>query len=356
MHLPILSLRRSFLALFASFAAPVAAQTTVSVPCAADNTLYESLTGALSNGSGPGLFVGLTGTGAIRRAVLRFDVAATLPANATVIDAVLTLNVAQSSAFLPLPTTGHRLLAAWGEGTSVATGGGGGGGAPSAPNDATWVHTYFSSATWTTAGGDFAATPSFGIALPNSGPCASLPAVAAVADVQNWLDNPAQNFGWLLKTDEQLAATAHRIDSRESTGPKPTLVVTYMLPGQTASFGTGCTIGAGQFTNAWVGTPTGGTTVAIAKTNGPASSVGADFFSLTLDPLGLPLGGTCAVWLPLAEVIPGGVFLTDGFGSGATTFTIPAGYPGYLIACQAAVLDTSPLGFAVSNAALAVLQ
>jgi hypothetical protein len=255
-----------------------------------------------------------------------------------------------------MAVTGHRVLASWGEGASVAVGGGGGGGAPAATNDATWLHTYFSSATWTTVGGDFAAAPSFTIFLPNAGPCTSVPAIAAVVDVQSWLDNPAQNYGWLLKTDELLASTAHRVDSRESTGPKPTLLVTYMLPGQNGSFGTGCTIGAGTFTNAWVGAPIGGSTVAIAKNNAPASSVGADFFALTLDPLGVSLGGTCAVYLPLAEVIPGSVFLTDTFGSGATTFTIPVGYPGYLIACQAAVLDASPLGFSLSNAALTVLQ
>jgi hypothetical protein len=355
MHRPSLPLHRglAFLAV-AAFAAGLVAQTTVVVPCAADNTLYQDATGSLSNGSGTGLFVGLTGTGSIRRAVLRFDVGAVLPANAVVISATLSLNVAQSTVFLPMNVTGHRLLASWGEGTSVA-GSGGGGGAPAAPNDATWLHRFFPGTTWVNAGGDFAA-PSFVIPMPGSGPCTSTPSRAMAAEVQSWLTNPALNFGWLLKTDELLPATAHRVDSRESIGPQPSLSVTYMVPGQNGSYGTGCPIGAGNFTAAWIGAPTGGNTVQIAKTSAQPGSVGADFFTLAVDPLGLPLQPGCTLYLPLLEIIQGGLFLTDGLGSGSTSFVIPNGFPGYLIACQAAVLDLSPLGFSISNAALTVLQ
>ena len=59
---------------------------------------------------------------------------------------------------------------------------------------------------------------------------------------------------------------------------------------------------------------------------------------------------------PLAELIPGSLFLTDGAGSGSTQLGIPIGYAGYLIACQAIVLENNPIGHVMSNAALACLQ
>lgn len=338
--------------------ASLEAQTSVSIACAADNTLYQSATGALSNGAGTGIFVGANAFGEVRRALLRFDVAAALPANAKVLSARLTLSVAQTSAFLPVAMTGHRVLQSWGEGTSVAAGGGGGGTAATT-GDATWLHRFFNTSTWTTAGGDFAAGPSFTGAMPSFGAFTTDDTAAAAADVQAWLANPSSNFGWLLKcVNETLSATAHRLDSREIITPAtaPTLVVTYMLPGQNGTWGTGCPVGAGTFQNAWVGAPIGGQPVQIAKSAGPATSIGADFFTLSLDPAGTVLLPSCTLYLPFFEVIAGGAFLTDAAGAGATSFVIPTGFPGYLINCQSAVLTNNALGFVLSNSALTVLQ
>lgn len=332
------------------------AQTTVTVQCAADNTLYQTLTGDASNGAGASIFVGQNAFGSIRRAVLRFDVAAALPAGARVLTAQLNLNSVQTTVALPHPMTGHRLLQSWGEGTSVATGGGGGGGVATT-NDATWLHRFWNTTLWTTPGGDFVATPSFTASMPPFGPFSSNLSRTAAEDVQGWLNAPATNFGWLLKTvNETLSSTAHRIDSRESLGLKPTLTVTYLLPGQNGFYGVGCPVGANNFSAAWVGAPIGGATVQISKSAGPAGSVGADFFTLSLDPVGLTLLPSCSVWLPLAEVIPGGAFFTDGAGAGSSSFQIPVGFPGYMINCQAAVLTNNALGFAMSNSALTVLQ
>lgn len=353
----LLRLPQLALAALTSLAA-LTAQTTVSVPCAADNTLYFSATGSLSNGAGVGLFVGTTATGAIRRAVLRFDVAAALPANAKVLSATLSMNVAQTTAFLPVAMTGHRLLQSWGEGTSNALGGGGGG-APATTGDATWVHRFFGSSTWTTPGGDFVSAPSFTGGMPSFGPFTTDASAGAAADVQAWLANPTGNFGWLLKAnDETIASTAHRIDSSEIATPatRPTLNVTYLLPGQNGTWGTGCAVGAGTFQAAWVGTPIGGQTMQIAKSAGPALSIGADFFTLSLNPAGAPLLPGCSVYLPLAEVIPGSAFLTDASGAGTSSLAIPTGFPGYLINCQAAVLTNNAVGFVLSNSALTVLQ
>ena len=206
-----------------------AAQTTVWIPCGKDNTLYESATGALSNGSGPGLFVGLNANAQPRRALLRFDVAANVPAGAAIVSAQLTVNVVQSNPMAPLAVTGHRVLQAWGEGASVAAGGGGGG-APALANDATWLHTMSPSGFWTNAGGDFVPAASFSMQTPALGVVSSPRTELVTGDVQFWLDNPAQNHGWLLKSDETLVgSTARRLDARESNGVRPFLAVTFVV-------------------------------------------------------------------------------------------------------------------------------
>lgn len=353
--------RCSFSGAVALFAAAAVAQTTVNVPCAADNTLYESIFGDASNGAGNTVFIGLNAFGSIRRAVLRFDVAAHVPAGAEVLAARLQMRVnkAHPSATQPVAINGHRLSVSWGEGTSSTTGsGGGGGGALASVGDATWLHRFWSSTFWTTPGGDFAPAPSFTASMPTLGTFTSQYSRAAAADVQAWLDAPATNFGWLLRTNEVASLTARRLDSREATavGNRPTLIVTYLLPGQNGTWGAGCSGGPGNLTAAWGAAPIGGTSVPIVKTNAPGSSVGADFFALALDPSGTPLGGGCTAYLPLAEILPGAAFATSPSGTATSSLLLPAGFPGYLINCQAVVLANTPLGFVVSNAAVTVLQ
>lgn len=333
------------------------AQTTATVACSLDNTLYESTSGSVSNGKGPSIFAGLTAIGAKRRAVMQFDVASVVPAGAKILTATLTLEVMQSTVVLPAPAYLHRVAQAWGEGTSIAPGGGGGG-AISTTNDATWAHRFYPATPWTNQGGDFAAVPSVTMSLPAIGVGTSPVSAGATADAQFWLDNPSQNYGWILMTDELLPSTARRINSREATsGQKPSLSVTYLAQGQNGTWGTGCPSGAGTFANAFVGAPIGGSTIGIVQTNATPNSIGANYFALELEPDGvpLPLPG-CTVYLPLAQIIPGNVFLTTAGGTGGSPFNVPAGFPGYLINCQAVVLDPNPLGFLISNSALICLQ
>lgn len=343
----------------ALLAAPVAAQTTITLPCIADNTLYESPTGALSNGIGPSIFIGMTAGPIVpqkRRALVRFNVAGNVPAGAKVLAASFSLNVVQTTAFPPIPVMGHRVLQAWGEGTSLATLGNGGQGAPATPGDATWLHSNWSGVLWAAAGGDFAATPSFTMSTPSFGIGTSPIAPGTVTDVQFWLDNPAQNFGWLLKTDEVLASTARRCDSRETVlGTPPSLSVTYVVPGQLATWGSGCPIGAGNFGFSYVGAPVGGTVIQLVQTNAPAFTIGANFFSLELDPIGIPLLPGCTIYLPLASLITGPVFVTDAVGNGAAPFAVPFGFPGFIIVSQSFAFDANPLGFVLSNAGVADL-
>ena len=122
----------------------------------------------------------------------------------------------------------HKLLADWGEGTSIAPGEEGDG-APATPNDATWRHRFFDTIFWSTQGGDFSATVS---ASQSVGPLGQYTWSSAqmVADVQGWLDNPASNFGWLMLGDESVFLTAKRFDTRESASP-PVLAITYIPAG-----------------------------------------------------------------------------------------------------------------------------
>ncbi len=108
-----------------------------------DNTLIESLSGGRSNGAGPAIFAGRTSQSgnSIRRALLAFDLAGAIPAGAIIESVTLELELTVSNdepAILSL----HRVLRAWGEGTSSS---GGGSGAPVTMDDATWIHSFYDS-------------------------------------------------------------------------------------------------------------------------------------------------------------------------------------------------------------------
>ena len=190
-----------------------------------DNTLYESSTGNLSNGAGDYFFAGKTNSGAIRRAVLAFDLSV-IPSNAVIEEVQLTLNMSQTSSGSQLVKL-HKLLADWGEGTSNADGNEGAGTTPSA-NDATWIHTFFSSQLWSSAGGDFVGSESASLSVGADG-IYTWQSPQMIADVQEWVSNPATNFGWIILGNEQVNRTAKRFDSRENpiVANRPNLTVTY---------------------------------------------------------------------------------------------------------------------------------
>jgi hypothetical protein len=191
-----------------------------------DNTLYEDAAGSLSNGAGVSMFVGRTNTGLLRRAVLSFDIAGNIPAGSTINSVSLTLQLTQT--ILPVQTIDmHRLTGDWGEGASNAFGGGGGG-APSAANDATWIHKFFNSVMWNNVGGDFSTLVSASQTTGDLG-AYTWSSSQLQADVQSMLDSPGTNFGWILIGDEGTNGSADRFGTREHPieAFRPSLFVTF---------------------------------------------------------------------------------------------------------------------------------
>ncbi|MHC4447231.1 MAG: DNRLRE domain-containing protein [Planctomycetota bacterium] len=201
-----------------------------------DNTLFEDATGSLSNGAGPHLYVGKTGNFAsfrLRRGLIAFDVAGSVPAGSTIQSVTLTLHLSQAAPGSGNQTVSlHRVLADWGEGASNAETPGGMG-ATALPGDATWLHTFFDTSLWSTAGGDFTLTVSASATvgvMTAFYTWGSTPQMEA--DVQSALDNPASNFGWLIRGNEVDGGTAKRFDTRENATPsfRPMLEIEFDPP------------------------------------------------------------------------------------------------------------------------------
>jgi len=212
---------------------PAAAESITLTPVA-DATLIEVNP---NNSSGGAEFfnAGTTQNHTRNRALIQFDIAASIPTGSAVLSVSLQLSVTRQ------PVDGfdvslfglHRMLRPWGEGVTIPIGNPGGLGAPAMTNDATWLHRFaHTGQSWAAPGGepgiDFvpafsSATLIFGVGDPYVFEGAS----AFAADVQFWLDHPDQNFGWmLLAQSEELPFTARRFASRESSSP-PLLFVEF---------------------------------------------------------------------------------------------------------------------------------
>ena len=207
----------------------LAAQTTVTIESIKDNTLIENGTGSVSAGADAHVFagrVGSNGGGAKHRSVIKFDVAAIVPSGATITAASLQLNMNKASNGSNQTVVLKKITDDWGEGTSD---GNGGQGAPSTTNDATWLHRFYTTSTWATAGGDFVGTVSASASVGGVGLYVWATNAQIVADVQAWRTTPATNFGWILIGEESVQQTVKRFDSRESTTPtnRPRLTITY---------------------------------------------------------------------------------------------------------------------------------
>ena len=192
-----------------------------------DNSIFSES----ENSDGIGwLLVGKAGPG-LRRALVRFDIAgSSIPAGATINSVELTLTqlIRASGNNNQYTLELHPVTATWGEGTSGAQGPGGGAGTAATAGDATWTKRIFSTDSWTNPGGDFGPVSGTTLVGGIAGPYTFTSQSGTVTDVQNWLNNPSSNFGWLMRlSDEGATLNARGFGSRESSIDAPTLKITY---------------------------------------------------------------------------------------------------------------------------------
>lgn len=215
--------------LFLLFTQFTFSQTTITLVCDKDNTMYSE-SGTLSNATGVNLFAGVTSGNNKRRSLIHFTIS-NIPAGSTITTATLTLNcnnVAPQSGNAGINI--HKMTVDWGEATSGNNPQGSG--SPATTNDATWSHRLFGNTIWTTPGGDFTSTPSGGASISQTG-VVTISDGGLIADVQAWTNNAAGNFGWsIVGNTEGAAGNARRFASRENITEalRPKLTITYSNP------------------------------------------------------------------------------------------------------------------------------
>ncbi len=213
---------------FVGVQAHAGAAQVILQPVADTTILSES--NDLSNGQGDGVYAGRTnnsGGPSNRRGLVRFDLAGSIPAGATITSVELRMYLVQRKTGGE-PVSLHFATSDWGEGQSAA---GDGKGSDAKDNDATWAYTFYnesnpgSSPTWAMPGGDFMSVASATLNVGADGQFYTWGSTASmVQDVQAWLDTPAQNFGWFLIGNEGTPRTATRWASRDNQDNSGTLV------------------------------------------------------------------------------------------------------------------------------------
>lgn len=200
--------------------------TTITLNPSQDNTLYEA-DDPRSSGQGANIFAAYTNREKIRRGLIQFDLS-DIPTEAAIESASLSMRVNRSRG-VPEDLKLHKTLMAWGEGMSNSQSRGGGQGVPAAEGDATWLHTFYPDQFWNTPGGDFEAEASAVVSDVSGSGEITWSDAGLVSDAQFWLENPDQNFGWTILSNETIRRSAKRFGSRESN-VSPVLTLTYSLP------------------------------------------------------------------------------------------------------------------------------
>lgn len=204
---------------------------SINLKPASDTTLFQDFPDN-NLGAVTSFAAGTTAHGLATRALIKFDVAGQIPADTIVTSARLRITVVKAP-LGPQPSTFflRRVLRDWGEGTkSVETLGD-----LATDGEASWNNRFHPGTGWATPGG--AAGVDFSNAASSSTPSATNGVIVfstspqMVADVQHWVANPNQNFGWMIVSgSEQILATARRFASREDVSNAPVLEVEYAPP------------------------------------------------------------------------------------------------------------------------------
>lgn len=202
---------------------------TANLTVAAD-TFISSGNPGNNAGATPWFDAGRDGVGGVRRGLLRFDLSS-IPAGSTITSATLQLTVVQVPNANQVNSTFDlfRLLAAWTEGTKT-----GNNGAAATAGEATWNARMQGTANWTTPGAKSDAAAAASASTPVTAvdnAKYSWSGAGLTADVQFWVDNPSQNFGWLLASQaENMSRSVRGFAARQTGANAGTLVINYTPP------------------------------------------------------------------------------------------------------------------------------
>lgn len=226
----------------------VGLSVTVVLDPVKDNTLFENSVNN-SNGSGPHIFAGGDNNGLRKRALFAFNIGPPeIPEGSTIEIVSLALHVNRTRGTADSFSL-RKLTRDWGEADSST---GRGTGASAQAGDATWNQSMFNSQNSNSPGGDFLGISSGNADLLGSSTTSTFIGPQMIADVQDWLDNPFGNFGWIL-IGPSSQQTARRIDSREASNAsnRPKLTIEF-TPGEVDPF-EGVDLGGGFFFSDWYG-------------------------------------------------------------------------------------------------------
>jgi hypothetical protein len=187
--------------------------TAVTINVLQDTTIYNTGT---ANGSGQGLFAGASGNGTVQRGLVEFDLSS-IATGSIITNVTLTMYVNSMGSANTVDTiTLNTLSQDWNEAT--AGGGnatkGGGSGYTANPGDATWTSSGISP--WAD-GAAFNTTISDSLQIGSLG-FHTFSGANLITDIQNWVNNPDTNFGWILRGNELTNGSSKRFSSSENTG------------------------------------------------------------------------------------------------------------------------------------------
>ncbi|MEY2409128.1 MAG: hypothetical protein QOF48_1798 [Verrucomicrobiota bacterium] len=211
-----------------------------------DATLIE-IAPNRNNGAEQWFMAGTTQNGTRNRGLLQFDFTGIIPANAIITSVDLSLEVTRvpGCGLVSSQFSLHQMLTSWGEGAKFAVDNQGGQGDDATAGEVTWNRRFVGGAAWGAPGGledvDFAAVSSGLLNIYGTGdsPYHFVDAQMAL-DVQNWVNNPAANFGWMLMTDaENTPFTARRFGSHEDANVSPILTVYFEVVPEPGMIGLG---------------------------------------------------------------------------------------------------------------------
>ena len=237
---------------------------TATINPSADNTLAQELADN-SSGACDSIFSGRIDDNAVvgnRRALIQFDIAGQIPAGSIINSVTLSMAVTRGSNHVDSTFSLHRVTAPWVEGVDGCGVRGGGQGEPST-GGATWNDAESGVTAWSAVGGDYDVTASGSTLINNTTPTWS--SATMTSEVQNWLDVPGSNYGWILIGDENSLTTTRRFDSKEG-GTPPALLIDYTPTGDVEA----CCEGDGSCSLTLVGSGTcGGVTQGTGTTCEP---------------------------------------------------------------------------------------